>query len=86
MGERKNYQGRTLGLGVREHRCRMCEARLDAPSGTNRSCGSADVAADGDVPAEGKCTDRIFAVEDDNKVCDVRADLETPANTTCRDA
>ena len=64
----------------------MCETRLDAPSGTNWPCGSADVAADGDVSAEGECTDCVFAVEDDDKVCDVRANLETPADTTCRDA
>ena len=64
----------------------MCEARLDAPSGTNGASGSADVAADGDVSAEGECTDRIFTVEDDDKIRDIRADLETPAYTTCRDA
>lgn len=64
----------------------MCETRLDAPSGTNGAGGSADVATDGDVSAEGECTDRIFAVQDDDKIRDIRADLETPADTTCRDA
>ena len=59
---------------------------MDAPSGTNRTSGGTDVAADGDVSAEGECTDSIFAVEDDDEICDVGANLETPADTTCRDA
>lgn len=64
----------------------MCETRLDAPSGTDGTGGGTDVAANGDVSAEGEGTDCIFTVEDDDKICDIRADLETPADTTCRDA
>jgi hypothetical protein len=58
---------------------------LDAPSSADRTGGSADVATDGDVSAEGECSDGVFAVEDDDKICDVGADLETPAYTTGRD-
>lgn len=64
----------------------MCETRLDAPSSSDRTRGSADVATNRDVSAEGERTDRIFAVEDDHKICDIRADLQTPADTTCRNA
>jgi hypothetical protein len=64
----------------------MCETRLDAPSSSDRTCSSADVATNGDVSAEGECTDRIFAVEDDHKICDICTDLQTPADTTCRNA
>ena len=81
-----SYQERTLRLGVREHRCRMCETRLDAPSGSDRTRGSADVATNGDISTEGECTDCIFAVEDDDKICDIRPDLQTPTDATCRDA
>jgi hypothetical protein len=86
MGERVIYKRRTLRLGVREHRCRMRETRLDAPPSSDRTRSRADVATNGDVSAEGKRTDRIFAVEDDHKICDIRADLKTPADTTCRNA
>ena len=75
MGERLIYQRRTLRLGVREHRCRMCESRLDAPSSSDRTRSSADVATNGDVSAKGERTDRIFTVEDDHKICDIRTDL-----------
>lgn len=64
----------------------MCESRLDAPSGSYRTGSSADVATNCDVSAEGECTDRIFAVEDDHKICDIRADLQTPADATRRNA
>jgi hypothetical protein len=64
----------------------MCETRLDAPSSSNGTGSSADVATNGDVSAEGERTDRIFAIEDDHKICDIRADLQTPADTTCRNA
>jgi len=63
----------------------MGEARLDAPASADRTGGSADVATDGDVSAERECSDCVFAVEEDNEVCDVCADLETPAYTTGRD-
>ena len=53
----------------------MCESRLDAPSRSDRTRSSADIATNGDVSAEGERTDRIFAVEDDHEICDIRADL-----------
>lgn len=64
----------------------MCKARLDAPSSADRSGGGADVPANGNVPAEGECPDCVFTIEDDDKVCDIRADLKTPTHTTGRDA
>jgi hypothetical protein len=64
----------------------MGKSRLDAPSSSDRTSSSADVATNGDVSAEGERTDRIFAVEDDHKICDIRTDLQTPADTTCRNA
>ena len=53
----------------------MCESRLDAPSSSDRTRSSADVATNGDVSAKGERTDRIFTVEDDHKICDIRTDL-----------
>ncbi len=64
----------------------MCETRLDAPSGSDGTRSSADVAANGDVSAQRECTDCIFAIEYDHKICDIRANLETPADTTCGNA
>lgn len=53
----------------------MCETRLDAPTSSDGTGSSADVPTNGDVSAEGERADRIFAIEDDHKICDIRADL-----------
>ncbi len=74
------YADRTLGLGIREHRCRMRETRLDTPACTDRTSGSADVATDSDIPSKRESTNSILTVEDNDEICDIRADLEAPAN------
>ena len=63
----------------------MCKARLNAPSSADRTSSRTDVPTDGEVSTERECPNRVFAVEDDDKICDIRADLETPADTTRRD-
>ena len=64
----------------------MCERRLDAAARPDGACAGADVAADGDVTADGEGADGVLAVEHDDKVGDVGADLETPTEAACRDA
>jgi hypothetical protein len=76
------YPGRTFRLGIREHRCRVRETRLDTPTRTNGTSGSADVAADSDVPSKRESTNSILTVKDNDEICDICADLKAPANAT----
>jgi hypothetical protein len=59
----------------------MSKRRLHTSSRANRPCSRADIPSDRHVPAQRECSDSIFAVEDDNEVGDVRANLETPPKT-----
>ena len=76
------YAGRTFGLGIREHRCRMRESRLDTPTRTDGTGGSTDVATDSDIPSKRECTNSILTIEDNDEIRDICANLEAPANTT----
>lgn len=76
----------TLRFGVREHGCRVRQGRLDAPASADRARGCADVSTNRDVPAHAECFDSVLAVQDDDEVCDVGADLEAPAESAGCDA
>ena len=64
----------------------MSQRRLHTSSCPNRASSSAYVAANSHVPAHRESSYGIFAIEHDNEVCDVGADLKTPANTSSSDA
>ena len=59
----------------------MCETGLNGAASANRTGGGRDVAADGDVTTQRESAHGIVAVEHNDEVCDVRANLKTPANT-----
>ena len=64
----------------------MSQRRLYTSSRPNRPSSSADVAANGHVSAHRESSYGVFAIEHDDEVCDVGADLKTPANTSSSDA
>ena len=68
----------TFRLGVREHWRWMSERRLHASSCAHRPCSRADVSPDCHIPAQGKCFDSVFAIEDDDEICDIGAYLKAP--------
>jgi hypothetical protein len=64
----------------------MRQRSLNTPSCSNRtSCGT-DVTTNRHIPANTECPDGILAVEYDDKVCDVSANLQAPAYATGSDA
>ena len=64
----------------------MCQTRLHTASSPNRPCRRCDIPSNRHVSSKRKGTDSVFAVQHDNKVGDVGADLETPPKAACRDA
>ena len=64
----------------------MRQTRLQAAARADRASSGADVAADSDVATHRERADSVVAVEDDDKVCDVRADLQAPAEAAGCDA
>lgn len=64
----------------------MREAGLHAPAGADGARGGADVAADREVPAEGERAHSVLAVQHDDEVGDVGANLEPPAHAARGDA
>ena len=64
----------------------MCETRLDTPTRTNGTSGSADVTTDSDIPSKGESTNSILTIEDNDEICDICTDLEAPANAAGGDA
>ena len=63
----------------------MCERSLDStscPDGTRRG---RYVSSNRDISAESKRTDGLLAVQYDDKVGDVRTDLQAPADAARRD-
>ena len=64
----------------------MRKCRLNRATRPNGTCGSRDVASDGYIPSQRKRTHGLLAVQHDDEVRDVCANLETPSNTASRNA
>ena len=64
----------------------MRERGLDTATRADGPRGGAYVPADGNVAAHGERADGVLAVEHDDEIGDVRADLEAPAEAAGRDA
>ena len=64
----------------------MRQGRLHAPPGSYRPRCSADISSDRHVPSQGERLDGVFAIKHNHKIGYIRANLETPAKPTSRDA
>lgn len=76
----------TPTLGVRKHRGRVQDGRVDRPSDSDRSRRRGEAPANSQVPALGECRDRFVRVEDDDKLGKVGSDLEAEADAAGCDA
>ena len=63
----------------------MCERSLDSTSCPDGARRGGYVSSNGDISAESKRTDGLLAVQYDDKVGDVRTDLQAPADAARRD-
>lgn len=61
----------------------MRERSLDTAPCPYRARRGTDVASDSNVPAHGERTHGILAIENNNKVRDIRADLQAPPYAAC---
>ena len=59
---------------------------MHTPTRPDRPSRRRDVASNRHIATKRECAYGVFAVEDDDKVCDVCADLEAPPETACCDA
>lgn len=60
----------------------MGKRGLDASSGANRTRAGTDVASNGNVPTHGESPDSVLAIQHDDEVRNIRANLEPPSYTT----